>query len=251
MTTKPAPGRPREPLFFCAALDGANEVALTGEEATHVKAHRLQLGDSVTLFGGRGNVVRGTVRSTTRAEVQVSVSERWHEPPPLPGINLCCAVPKGDRMATLLDMATQLGMTRFTPIRWARSVVEPSERAADRWRRICLEACKQSRRLYVPEIGSASTPTDAVAKAQADGARLILAHPQADTARQSTSQSGAGPTQIALFVGPEGGLMDAELSLLRDASADFWNLGRGILRIETAAIALIATVSTARLLGRN
>lgn len=232
----------REPLFFCAMLDGADEVVLSGDEANHVRAQRLKPGDTLALFDGRGQIARGTVQSIARREVGIALAKRWHESLPVPDIELCCAAPKGDRIAVLLDMATQLGMSRFTPVRWSRAVVEPGARAAERWQRVCLEACKQSRRLHLPEIGEPVTLTDAIANARADGSRLLLADPGGRTASKLPPDL-AGASHLTLFVGPEGGLVDDELALLRDAGAYFFNLGEGILRIETAAVALIAAVN--------
>lgn len=240
----------REPLFFCATLDNASEVALAGDEISHVKAQRLKLGDALALFDGHGNVARGTIRSIARREIRIAVAERRRESPAIPRIDLYCAVPKGDRVATLLDMATQLGMRRFTPIRWARGVVEPGARAADRWQRVCLEACKQSRRTYLPEFGATATLADAIAQARAEHSRLLLAHPYDDTPSPSFPKL-AQTQKLALFVGPEGGLVEEELGLLRNAGADLLSFGEGILRIETAAIALITAVNVLWALGKN
>jgi 16S rRNA (uracil1498-N3)-methyltransferase len=245
-----SPTPTREPLFFCAALDNSSEVSLAGDELSHVKAQRLKPGDALALFDGRGNVARATIRSIARQEIRVAVTERRRDSPAVPCVDLYCAVPKGDRVATLLDMATQLGMRRFTPIRWARGVVEPGARAADRWRRICLEACKQSRRTYLPEVGATATLADAIAQARAEHSRLLLAHPYDDAPSPSFPDL-AQTRQLALFVGPEGGVVEEELTLLRDAGADLLSLGEGILRIETAAIALIAAVNVLWMLGKK
>jgi 16S rRNA (uracil1498-N3)-methyltransferase len=245
-----SPTPAREPLFFCAALDNSGEVSLAGDEIAHVKAQRLKPGDALALFDGHGNVARGTIRSIARLEIRVAVTERRRDSPAVPCVDLYCAVPKGDRVATLLDMATQLGMRRFTPIRWARGIVEPGARAADRWQRICLEACKQSRRTYLPEFGATATLPDAIARARAEHSRLLLAHPYDDAPSPSFPEL-AKARQLALFVGPEGGLMDEELTSLREAGADLLSLGEGILRIETAAIALIAAVNVLWVLGKN
>jgi 16S rRNA (uracil1498-N3)-methyltransferase len=231
-----------EPLFYCATLDAAGDLALTGDEARHVKAQRLKAGDRLALFDGHGLVADGEVQSLGRDEVRIAVGQRRRTPPPTARIELYCAVPKGDRVAVLLDMATQLGMSRFTPIRWDRSVAEPGARAAERWRRICLEACKQSRRLHVPEIAAATTPAEAAARARGAGARTLLAHPNGGAIPAGALDA----EDLALFVGPEGGLTDVELRTLRDAGAHRIRLGNAILRIETAAVALVAAVNSAR-----
>lgn len=228
-----------EPLFYHAALAPSGEVVLAGDEARHVAAQRLRAGDPIALFDGRGYVARGHVRAVGRSNVAVEVERGYQEPSPLPHLALYGAVPKGDRVNVLLDMATQLGMSRFTPVRWHRSVVEPSVRAQERWRRICIEACKQSRRVYVPDIAALAPLADAAAQAHSSAHRLLVAHPGRDAVAIAAVDL-AGAEHIALFVGPEGGMTDEEVEMLRKLEARFVRLGDAVLRIETAAVALIS-----------
>lgn len=229
-----------EPLFYHASLAATGDALLSGAEARHAAAQRLRAGDAVALFNGRGDVARGSVRAIGRDGVHVRIERRYREAPPRPRLELYSAVPKGDRVAVMLDMATQLGMTRFTPLRWRRSVVEPNERARERWQRICIEACKQSRRVYVPDIAPAAAVAEAAAQARGRRDLLLVAHPGNQAAPVATIDS-APAERLALFIGPEGGMTDEEVELLRDAGARFVRLGAAILRIETAAVALIAT----------
>jgi 16S rRNA (uracil1498-N3)-methyltransferase len=232
-----------EPLFYSVALAAGDEIVLTGDEANHIKVQRLQTGAPIALFDGFGLVVRGNIRTISRREVRVVVTDRRHVPARIPRVELYCAVPKGDRMSVLLDMATQLGMHGFTPIRWQRGVVEPGARSEARWRRICIEACKQSRRLRLPEITTPMTLADGIARARGFGACMVVAHPQSgiSPALVPTIAEARG---IALFIGPEGGLTDGEIRTLQVAEASFVDLGDAVLRIETAAVALLVAVST-------
>ncbi|MFL6648489.1 MAG: RsmE family RNA methyltransferase [Sulfurifustaceae bacterium] len=243
--------RLNEPLFYCETLNDSDELVLTGEEAHHVTVQRRRIGEAIALFDGHGAVARGTIGALERNQVRVRVEERRREPPPAPALELYCALPKGDRVAVLLDMATQLGISRFTPIAWRRSVNAPGPRASERWRRICLEACKQSRRLHLPEIASSSTADAAVQHAKAAGTRILVAHLRAD-ARPLSAIDLTRAARIGIFVGPEGGLTDEEVAALSKENVDFVDLGPAILRIETAAIALLAAVScTAPRRGRE
>jgi 16S rRNA (uracil1498-N3)-methyltransferase len=233
---------PTEPLFYCPAMNADGDLVLADDEAHHVAVQRLQPGDEIALFDGLGHVARGAIRTLGRTEVRVEVTERYREPNPVPRLDLYCAIPKGDRVAVLLDMATQLGMGRFTPLRLRRGVVQPGERAQERWQRICLEACKQSRRVYLPEVAAPLTVEEAADKVNASGDRLIVAHPSADSKPISTTNL-SGALGVALFVGPEGGWTDEELEMLRRRDAYFVHLGASILRIETAAVALLCAVN--------
>ncbi|GAB4508526.1 MAG: 16S rRNA (uracil(1498)-N(3))-methyltransferase [Sulfuricaulis sp.] len=232
-----------EPLFYSEQLaaPGATLV-LTGDEAHHAAAsRRLHDGDTLWLFDGHGGIARATLlRVTTRTQtLELRIEERRSEPPPRPAIHLACALPKGDRQTVLLDMTTQLGMTRFTPLDCARSVVKPGANSAARWRKICLEACKQSRRLYLPVIETASTAREIVKRAISDGSGVWLAHPVVQAVAVSTAVNQKA-NDVTILIGPEGGFTEDEIEQAVAAGARPLTLGTSILRVETAAVALVA-----------
>lgn len=230
-----------EPLFYHPAL-GEREVVLADAEARHVLAQRLRPDDAIAVFDGRGRFARGRIGTVSRHAVHVRVLEQGEAVAPRPALDVYSAVPKGDRQAVLLDMATQLGMHRFVPVAWARSVVEPGARAQERWRRICIEACKQSRRLHVPDIRPLAPLAEAVAHARSEGAHLLLAHlsPDAQPVLGYPPLRAPSAERYALFVGPEGGVTPEEVALLRAHGAGLVTLSDAILRVETAVTALLA-----------
>lgn len=231
-----------EPLFFITALPAVGEtVVLTGEEAQHATgARRLRVGDVLWLFDGQGTLARTALLALDKRarSVELRIEERRDTPPPARRVHLACALPKGDRQAVLLDMATQLGMTDFTPLVCERSVVTAGEHSAERWARVCLGACKQSRRLFLPRLHPAVTPEaltlhGATLLAHPDGAPLVSVWPDA-------------PKPLTLLIGPEGGFTEPELRAFEAAGATRVSLGPAILRIETAAVALLAALQLGR-----
>lgn len=235
-----------EPLFYCAYLgQEADKAILAGDEARHAHlSRRLAAGDRLWLFDGRGTLARARfVRIKDRGrEVEAAIEERLTVPPPEAARHLACALPKGDRQAVLLDMATQLGMTAFTPLVCARSVVRPGVNALARWHRICLEACKQSRRLHLPEIREPLTPAQVAVHAAREGHAIWIAHPGGVHAGAQSAEPGS----VALLIGPEGGFTDEEVREVMKQGARAVNLGEAILRIETAAVALLAALALLR-----
>ncbi len=232
-----------EPLFYCEQLaEPGTTLMLTGDEAHHATAsRRLQRGDTLWLFDGHGGIARATlVHIATRGRtLELRIEERRTEPAPTPVIHLACALPKGDRQNVLLDMATQLGMTRFTPLACERGVVKPGANSMARWRKICLEACKQSRRLYLPAIETTSTVRDVVERATTEGNSVWLAHPGAQSATVSAAVNQTAD-EVTILIGPEGGFTEEEVEQGVVAGARLLTLGASILRIETAAVALVA-----------
>lgn len=238
-----------DPLFYCATLPADNPIVISGDEAHHVSVQRFRAGDRIALFDGRGGLARGTIQTIKRQAVEIAVERREHHAARTPALDLYCAVPKGDRLAVLLDIATQLGMSRFTPVRWQRSVVEPSGRAEERWQRICLEACKQSRRLHIPEIAPLTEPVAALKRAHAENSLPLLAHPDPGGTTLATLAIGSSE-RIAIFIGPEGGLTEDEVAQMRGEGARLVQLGPQILRIEAAAVAALSVLA-ARTLGES
>src|SRR5688572_4169822 len=120
-----------EPRFYCETLPAPGEVArLHGDEARHAAAsRRLKAGDMLWLFDGRGAVARARFQALhdRGREVETVVEEKQQLPRPQPEIHLAAALPKGDRAAVLLDMATQLGISAFTPLLCEHGVVKPGD----------------------------------------------------------------------------------------------------------------------------
>lgn len=232
-----------EPLFYSEQLaEPGATLVLMGDEAHHaVASRRLHDGDTLWLFDGRGGIARTTLLHVAARgrTLELLVEERRTEPPPRPAIHLACALPKGDRQNMLLDMVTQLGMARFTPLDCERSVVKPGANSLTRWRKICLEACKQCRRLHLPIIETVSTAREVVKQAAAEGSSLWLAHPAAQAVTVSTAVN-QGANDVTILVGPEGGFTEEEIGQAVAAGAKLLALGTTILRIETAAVALVA-----------
>lgn len=234
---KPAPW-----FYHDGALSPGQSVTLTDDEARHAAgSRRLEKGDGLTVFDGRGTVADAIVRdigNRGRSVVLDVSGSRMVNPPALP-IHLASALPKGDRLAVMLDMATQLGMNSFTPLDCEHSVVKVSENAERRWQRILVEACKQSRRPYLPRIQSAQSPTMLVQQCNGE---VWVAHP--DGASPATLPQPAGDS-LTILIGPEGGFTDTEVSAVCDHGARKVALGAGILRVETAAVAMLAYVRLA------
>lgn len=209
---------------------------LPRDEARHATgAKRLGPGDEVLLFDGRGGVARGVLGSARTRDGGTPVDVLSSGTVERSGrrIHLACALPKGDRLSTLVDMTTQLGVASMTPLRCERSVVGETDARADRIRRIQIEACKQARCAWVPEL----RPEVDVASLASRGGAMVVFHPGGATPREVALSLG---TDVVLCVGPEGGFTEGEVASLTRAGAHVVSLGETILRIETAAVVGVA-----------
>ena len=210
-------------------------VVLSETESRHAaSSRRLAVGDEVVLFDGRGSEARGRIESIDRRAVRVEIGavER-READAAVGLTLAVAFPKGPRQDVLVEKCTELGVAAIWPMRCARSIAEPSAHRLGKLRRTVIEACKQSQRAWLCELREPVSFAEAVgAVGQFDAAVIADGSTVGSDAGGATSHK-----SVLVLVGPEGGLTTAELEAARDAGCGTLQLGKTILRTETAAIA--------------
>lgn len=222
------------PCFYCPDLPAVGEShRLADEETRHAGAsRRIRAGDTIGLIDGRGTLASAVVESVARRTLTFTVQERRSVPPPTPSLVVASAVPKGERFRTMIDMLCQIGVAAIVPLHCERSTVRPRQASGQRWRRVAIEACKQSRNPFVPEIGAPVTVHESLVRVAETDALVY-----ADAGGGPLDGAPAARGRLHLYVGPEGGFTEAEKSLLADSGARAVGLGGNILRVETAAVA--------------
>jgi 16S rRNA (uracil1498-N3)-methyltransferase len=148
------------------------------------------------------------------------------------------------RQRWLVEKLTELGVGGFWPLRCERSTVLPGSSTAAKWRRWAIEAAKQSRQAWLPQVAEPQDFANVVAAASAFGsAFLASAQVSAQPILTVLSQLDRPPQRLLAVVGPEGGLTDAEQTAALAGGFKPVRVGPTTLRVETAAIALAATVA--------
>lgn len=214
---------------------------LSRDEARHATgARRLRPGDPLTIFDGCGAVAQATLGHMRRDDgaLEVRVGPLRREPRQGRHVTVASAVPKGDRLATLMEGIGPLGVSEYIPIRAERSVVPWSEHLAQRCGRILLECAKQSHSAWVtrlPKHGAPADDAESVARSTvAAGAALLIADRAGEPLRD-VSRALDAARHVAVLIGPEGGFSERERSAAIAAGATPVSLGPAILRIELAA----------------
>ena len=227
--------------YYCNELIQGDRATLEGQEAQHLgKVMRAGPGDRVTLFDNSGDQFEAEVEQVQKQKVMLKVLSRDSVNRELSAkLTLFVTLPKGDRQRWLIEKAVELGATRVVPIVTTRSVVKPNDKTIERLRRTVIEASKQCGRNRLMEIEDPQAWADIAAKEETDlTVTRLIAHP-VESDRLPTEMH----ENIYLAVGPEGGFTDEEVKLATDAGWQVVGLGSRILRIETAALSLIARVS--------
>ena len=205
-------------------------IRLDPREESHLfKILRSRPGDRVRLLDGHGT---SGVAEVGQGRKLLLESKRT-EPPPGRRLHLYFAPPKKQKLDALLKQSVELGVDVLVPVLCERSVVQPGESSVGgRWTDLLFEACKQSGNPFLPDVCAPVPFADAVARARETCAALVVGSNRAGIALELGNAS-----DVAFFVGPEGGFTDAEMDALTAAGAVPLRIGSWTLRVETAAAA--------------
>ena len=227
-------------IYTAQTLREASVIELAQPAAHHIsRVLRMKPGHNVVLFNGDGGEYHGSLVQVGKQSVTVRVDTfSAHDPQSPLTTELGICLLKSDKMDWLVQKATELGVTGISPLlsEFTDSTL-PAEhypKKLEHWRRISVNACQQCGRTRLPAIHCPRPLTEWLAQSRAEYQCLL--HP---TATQPLAIA-AKPGSIALLVGPEGGLSEAEVAL---AVADNFipaTLGPRILRAETATLSALA-----------
>ncbi len=234
-----------EPLFK-AVLNNPNVggvISLSGPEGKHaVSVRRMRVGEGIQLTDGRGLRVRGSVSSVGQNSLDVAVTEVIQETEPAAKLTLIQALAKGDRDELAVQAATELGVWSVIPWQAERSVSHwegaKITKGVDRWQAIVAEASKQSLRVFEPAVAE-PVSSKQLAKDVSKYDLVLVLDPTADLGLGAVKVPAGN---VAIVVGPEGGISDSELALFENAGAKRVNLGAPILRTSTAGVAATAVL---------
>ena len=232
-------------LFVDEPLSVGANISMHGDQARYVgRVLRLRPDDEITLFDGQGGEYRAVITVAGKNAVSAAIQERVSRSAESPlNITLLQGISRGDRMDYVIQKATELGVSRVTPIHTEFSMVKLDEkRAAKRmshWRKVAASACEQCGRNTLPLIDTpTSLPNTLADYHQADCPKIIM-KPAASASLSSIGIDGRGPV---VLIGPEGGFSDQEYENAEAAGFQAVGFGPRIMRTETAAIAVVSAL---------
>lgn len=223
-----------------------HQIELNPDESRHLRdVLRLHVGSRVSVFDGAGNEFVCLIEKIGRRDESARLKIAERVPPIAPesalDLTLAIALLKGEKFDLVVQKVTELGVTKIVPLETARADVKiKDERDAlkrlDRWRRIALEACKQSGRAALPEIAKPEQFDDFVENLPKNQTAILFAERGGEQVHQIWHEKVESGTVI---VGAEGGWEDAEIENARKNGVSIITLGGRILRAETAAIVAV------------
>lgn len=223
-----------------------NKITLLDKKQIHhlVDVARFRVGDRLYVFDGRtqeyecviDKIVQDKVVLTIHKVKKISEDKILH-------IALACAIPKKAKIDFIIEKATELGVERIIPLQTERTIVKISENSLDsklrRWQAVAREAAKQCGRIKLPQVEPAAGFNSAISMSK-DYDLAIIPHLGARNRHIKDVVSNFKGKSVIVFIGPEGDFTEREISISRACGCLSVSLGKNVLKVDTAAIAVVA-----------
>lgn len=226
-----------------------NTAIIEGDDVKHIyKVLRLEVGDSVSINNCDGEEFLGRIEDINKKQVIVKCTEKLalnNESPV--EIYLFQGLPKSSKMDLIVQKATELGVKEVTPVITERVVVKSELgefKKVDRWNRIVLEACKQSKRSLIPKV---NIPLEFEQLLDLLKNMDLIVVPYENAEGQGIKNmvnyvNKSRIKKIAVIIGPEGGFEQEEINRLKELGAYIVTLGPRIFRTETAGLVCVSLI---------
>ncbi|MCX5858033.1 MAG: 16S rRNA (uracil(1498)-N(3))-methyltransferase [Deltaproteobacteria bacterium] len=238
------------PRVFLPSPMGVGSLCdLREEDQTYIKSVlRLKKNDHLVVFDGEGHEYQAMIHEmkNNRIVVEILKKHRFQDKPIR--ITLSQALPKAGKMDFIIQKATELGVDRIIPFQSARSVSrltdDKKRQKALRWQKIAVEAARQCGRADVPVVSPCLDFPEMISDEGCKGFKIIFWEEEMQCGIRDVLNQKDRPLTDEFFVivGPEGGFLKEEVNQAREAGFQSVSLGRQILRVDTAALAIMAII---------
>ena len=217
-----------------------NTTSLLSKEHTHYVANvmRMKRGSNINFFNKEGEWLSEIV-FLDRNRVEVKFLNKLKEPTKNSNIELAICLVKKSPMDTILQKATELGVSKITPIISERTEVK--ELNFERAKKIVIEATEQSNQLIPPEISQVTKLKDFLNNLD-NSTKLLFAdiNSKDDLKKEHFNEA----KSLSVLVGPEGDFSPSEIEVIRgNPNVVSFTISRNILRTDTAVISAISLVN--------
>ncbi len=232
--------------FYLETPPHNQNAQLEGPQAHHLaNVMRAKPGDEVVVFDGKGQEWTARIEQVSKRRVELELLDaREIDRDPARHLTLGVALPKGDRQRWLVEKAVELGVATIVPLKTTRGVAQPVDKALARLEKSVIEATKQCGRNRLLEIAQPLSVQEFL-QSTAESATRVFCHPISDGAENTIAAASVNwQAEVFAAIGPEGGFTADEYQQASQLGWQMLDLGPRILRIETAAIAVAAMVTS-------
>lgn len=222
-------------------------LVLRGDEHHYLsKVRRVSVGDSVTLFDGKGSRAQAQVVSMAAEQSELALQAPEEMPSPAFRLTMAPALIKGERMDIAITKMVELGVAQIAPSTTERTIVrlkpERARSRQERFQSLAMAAARQSQNPHPPQIEAIAPFKKVVAEAGEHELKLIPCLSQEVVPLEEALPAGQISSAMVL-IGPEGGFTAPEIAMAEDAGFQPVSLGSLTLRAETACIAMASILA--------
>jgi 16S rRNA (uracil1498-N3)-methyltransferase len=208
---------------------------------------RIKPPEKVAVFDNSGNEYIVLVVEIGVASAKLELIEKKMHDDSGTKITIACAIPKNSKMDDIIDKLTQLGVECIIPLETERVIVklnkEKKLERLERWKKIALSAAKQSQRNKLPVVKPICGLKDAILNAYDFDLKLIpTLEDNRKTLKEIFDNASKKINRVMVLIGPEGDFTSSEVTLAKEAGFLPTSLGKQVLRVDTAAIAVVSFI---------
>lgn len=236
--------------FFVSNENIVDEwVNIIGDDVKHIyKVLRLNIGDKICINNCSGQEYLAEIKEIDKKEVKAQILKKMDtDNESSINVTIYQGLPKASKMDLIVQKNTELGVKEITPVITERVVVKgelKEYKKVDRWNRIALEACKQSKRSYIPKINNPLEFHEMLKELSNFQLIVVPYENKEDYGIKKLIQDikNLQIKDVAIVIGPEGGFEEEEIVKLQEKGAYIITLGPRILRTETAGFTCLSLI---------
>lgn len=223
---------------------------LKDQEHHMLKVMRMNIEESCEVVDENEQLYIAKITQLSPFELRIEEHKEQQVELPI-DVTIFVGLSKGDKLETIVQKATELGVHTIVPVEMKRNMVkwtkDKSQKKIERLQKIAQEAAEQSHRLHVPKVLDLMTLKKSVVLAKQSTKALVAFEEVAKEGEAAvfvqTLTSLQKGDSIAFYFGPEGGFDLQEIEYLNSQEVHSCALGPRILRAETAPMYALAAVS--------
>ena len=233
--------------FFVNSNDiNDNFAKISGEDYNHIRnVLRMKIGTKILINDKeKSNSYLAEIQEIGAKEIICKVIEKIASNEMSVNVTLFQGIPKSDKMEYIIQKSVELGVSEIVPTEMKNCVakINNEENKLTRWNKISETAAKQSKRSIIPKVESKISFDDLLNKIKEFDLVIVAYENEKHTSLKDVLHNCKGVKNIAIIIGPEGGIDTKELKLLEDNGVQVASLGKRILRTETAPIAMLSMI---------
>ncbi len=225
-------------LFFSESLSINLESKLNKSQSHYLtKVMRIKIGDNFSLFNSNGEWL-AKILDISKGIVEFIIIEKLRHKDITKEIWLAFSPIKSNYFNFMIQKATELGVTRFIPIIFDRTIVRKINK--ERLEKIIIEATEQSNRINIPTL---EKPQNLKKFLSNNLKKIDLVFTDLNTTKKKLEINKEANKPLCAIVGPEGDFTEKERELILNfKSVKSININQNILRAETATISIISII---------